>query len=232
MVRIDPDKIVPTKSEAESRADLQTTGVETPEEAKAAGAKFAHLGNEYEPTCRMCPGTYIPASEVAAYLKRAVARQIVDQQIRQVDIGRANVGIGIVHRGRLQRAEANVAEHDLVSEVYHVMDGSGTLKLGPDLVGKVRRPATAVTVRLLNGPGHNAQDIRGGVSHQVTQGDVVVIPAGTGHQFTRIDDQQGDPAQIRGRFTGRSGGRRGPGGPPVSAAGVLESGRLTRGGPR
>jgi mannose-6-phosphate isomerase-like protein (cupin superfamily) len=188
MVRFDPDKIVPVKTAAESKADLATTGVETPAEAAAAGAKFAHLGKEYEPTCRMCPGTYIPSSEVMAYVKRGIANQLTDQQIRQVDIGKVNVGVAVVHRPRLVGAEANVAEHDLVSEVYHVMDGAATLKLGPDLVGKERRPAALATVRLLNGPGNNAREIRNGVSYDIKAGDVVIIPAGTGHQFTRIDD--------------------------------------------
>lgn len=189
MVRVDPDKIVPTKSAAESEADLRTTGVETPEEAKAAATRLAHLGNEYEPTCRMCPGTYIPQREIAAYLKRAIANGLVDQQVRQVDIGKANVGIGLIHRGTLKSpAPKSVAEHDLVSEVYHVIDGSAMLTLGPDLAGAVPRPATAATVRFLNGPGSNADEIRNGVSYTLTKGDVVVIPAGTGHQFTRIDD--------------------------------------------
>jgi uncharacterized cupin superfamily protein len=62
------------------------------------------------------------------------------------------------------------------------------LKLGPDLIGKVRRPATLTTVRLLNGPGNGATAIRDGVSHELKAGDVVTIPAGTGHQFTKIDD--------------------------------------------
>src|SRR6516225_8561676 len=34
------------------------------------------------------------------------------------------------------------AEHDLVSEVYHVIDGSGTLVLGPDILDMKRRPPT------------------------------------------------------------------------------------------
>lgn len=188
MVRFDPDKIVPVKTEADSKADLRTDGTETPAEAAAAGKKFAHLGNEYEPTCKMCPGTYIPNSEVMAYVKRGIANQLTDQQIRQVDIGKVNVGVAVVYRGRLANAEANVAEHDLVSELYHVIDGAATLKLGPDLVGKQRRPATLTTVRLLNGPGNNAKEIRNGVSYDIKAGDVVFIPAGTGHQFTRIDD--------------------------------------------
>ena len=143
---------------------------------------------EYQPTCTMCPGTYIPSAEIDAYVKRAMANQLIDQQVRQVDIGKANVGVGVVHRGRLNNPEASVAEHDLVSEVYHVISGSATLALGPDLVGTERRPSTQTTVRLLNGPGNNAKAIRNGVSYQIKAGDVVVIPAGTGHQFTRIDD--------------------------------------------
>ncbi len=143
---------------------------------------------DYAPTCNMCPGTYVPATEIQAYVQRAVANKLTDQQIRQVDIGKANVGVAVVHRGRIDNPQATVAEHDLVSEVYHVIDGAGTLVLGPDLVGKQRRPSTETTVRLLNGPGNNARSIRNGVVYELKAGDVVVIPAGTGHQFTRIDD--------------------------------------------
>ena len=143
---------------------------------------------EYRPTCNMCPGTYIPNTEVQAYVKRAIANQLTDQGIRQVDIGKANVGVAVVYRGKINNPRANVAEHDLVSEVYHVIDGSATLVLGPDLAGKERRPANETTVRLLNGPGNNAKAIRNGVAYELKQGDVVIIPAGTGHQFTKIDD--------------------------------------------
>jgi mannose-6-phosphate isomerase-like protein (cupin superfamily) len=143
---------------------------------------------EYTPSCKMCPGTYVPNSEIQAYVKRGIANQLTDQQVRQVDIGKANVGVAVVYRGKINDPNANVAEHDLVSEVYHVIDGAGTLVLGPDLVGKQRRPANETTVRLLNGPGNNAKAIRNGAAYQVKAGDVVVIPAGTGHQWTKIDD--------------------------------------------
>jgi mannose-6-phosphate isomerase-like protein (cupin superfamily) len=143
---------------------------------------------EYQPTCNMCPGTYIPNSEIEAYARRGKANQLTDQQVRQVDIGKANVGVAVVYRGKVANPAAVVAEHDLVSEVYHVIDGSATLVLGADLAGKQRRPSTETTVRLLNGPGNNAQAIRNGVAHELKPGDVVIIPAGTGHQFTKIDD--------------------------------------------
>jgi mannose-6-phosphate isomerase-like protein (cupin superfamily) len=140
-----------------------------------------------QPTCRNCPATYIPNEEVQAYLTRAVATNTIDQQVRSVNIGKSHVAIGLVHRSKITQP-GEVAEHDLVSEVYHVVSGAATLVTGPDLVGAERRPATNTNVRLLNGPGHNAKSVRNGVAHQLKTGDVMVIPAGTGHQFTKIDD--------------------------------------------
>jgi mannose-6-phosphate isomerase-like protein (cupin superfamily) len=142
-----------------------------------------------QPTCNMCPGTYIPLSELEAYTAKAKAEKLTDQQVRDIELGKAHVGIGMVYRGKLDKPGADaVAEHDLVSEVYHIISGSATLMLGPDIVNRQRRPATLRTVIEYNGPGNNGSDIRNGVSYQLKAGDVVVIPAGTGHWFTKIDD--------------------------------------------
>ena len=150
---------------------------------------LAAQGDDPQPTCKMCPASYISNDEIQAYVRKAMAEKLTDQQVRDVEIGKSHVAIGVVHRGRLTApAPDSVAEHDLVSEVYHVIDGSATLVTGPDLVGKKRRPATQETVRLFNGPGNNSSSIRNGVTHELKAGDVVVIPAGTGHWFTKIDD--------------------------------------------
>jgi len=142
-----------------------------------------------QPTCSMCPGTHIPLAELDAYTKKAIAENLVDQQVRDVEIGKAHVGIGMVYRGKLTAPAADsVAEHDQVSEVYHIISGSATLMLGPDIVNRQRRPATLRTVIEFNGPGNNGSEIRNGVPVQLRAGDVVVIPAGTGHWFTKIDD--------------------------------------------
>ena len=141
------------------------------------------------PTCNKCPATYIPNEEIQAYTKRAIADKLIDQQIRATDAGKTNIDVGLVYRGKLAApAPDAVAEHDQVSEVYHVIDGSATLVTGPDLVGTKRRPADDRAVKLLNGPGSNSASIRNGVTHQLKAGDVMIIPAGTGHWFTKIDD--------------------------------------------
>ena len=142
-----------------------------------------------QPTCAMCPGTYIPLSELESYTKKAVAESLVDQQVRDIEIGKAHIGIGMVHRGKLDKpANDSVAEHDQVSEVYHIIAGTATLVLGPDITNRQRRPATLRTVVEFNGPGNNGTEIRNGVAYNLKPGDVIVIPAGTGHWFTKIDD--------------------------------------------
>jgi mannose-6-phosphate isomerase-like protein (cupin superfamily) len=142
-----------------------------------------------QPTCNMCPGTYIQLSELEAYTKKAVAENLVDQQVRDIDIGKSHIGIGMVHRGKLDSPQKDsVAEHDLVSEVYHIISGNATLMLGPDITNRQRRPNTLRTVIEFNGPGNNGTEIRNGVAYNLKPGDVVVIPAGTGHWFTKIDD--------------------------------------------
>ena len=142
-----------------------------------------------QPTCPMCPGTYIPVSELDSYLKKALDEKLLDQQVRDIDIGKAHIGIGMVHRGKLEKpAPDSVAEHDQISEVYHVISGSATLVLGPDIVNRQRRPATMRTVVEFNGPGNNGSEVKNGIAYEIKAGDVVVIPAGTGHWFTKIDD--------------------------------------------
>ena len=142
-----------------------------------------------QPTCTMCPGTYIPSSEIDSYAQKALAENLLDQQVRDIDIGKAHIGIGRVHRGKLEKpAPDSVAEHDEISEVYHVLSGAATLVLGPDIVNRQRRPSTMRTVVEFNGPGNNGSEVRDGVAYEIKAGDVVVIPAGTGHWFTKIDD--------------------------------------------
>ncbi|MBZ5575874.1 MAG: AraC family ligand binding domain-containing protein [Acidobacteriia bacterium] len=149
---------------------------------------FALSAQETQPSCNHCSGAYIAKSEIAAYLKRVPAGMgVSDQQVRAFDVGKTHVDIGVVYRGKLTGTPV-VAEHDLVSEVYHIIDGSATLVTGSDITGLKRRPPDDRAVRLLNGPGGNGAAIRNGATFELKPGDVVVIPAGVGHLFTRIDN--------------------------------------------
>jgi mannose-6-phosphate isomerase-like protein (cupin superfamily) len=153
--------------------------------AAFAGALWAQ---DVKPSCNRCSGTFISSQEVENYLKRVPpGTSVADQQVRAVNAGKTNVDIGVIYRGKVT-TELPVAEHDLVSEVYHILDGSATLVLGSDIVGAERRPADDVTVRMLNSPGSNGASIRNGKSYDLKAGDVVIIPARVGHWFTKIND--------------------------------------------
>jgi mannose-6-phosphate isomerase-like protein (cupin superfamily) len=152
---------------------------------------FPLFAQEPKPTCNHCSATYIPKSELDAYTKRAIENKLVDQQVRSVDIGKSQVGIGMVTRGKLDLGSTSgdaVAEHEQISEVYYIIEGSATLLTGPDLVSVKQRPSTLKTVKEQNGPGYGASSIKNPVTHELKAGDMMIIPAGTGHWFTKIDD--------------------------------------------
>src|SRR5260370_877282 len=159
----------------------------------AALCSTALSAQDTKPSCNRCSATYIDAGEIEAYLKRVPtnANAVSDQQVRAVDVGRSHVDIGVVYRGKQSGGQA-VAEHDLVSEVYHVLDGSATLVTGSDIVDLKRRPPDYEAVRMLNGPGGNGVSIRNGVIHHLKAGDVIIIPAGVVHCFTNTDDHLRD----------------------------------------
>jgi len=149
------------------------------------------LGQETKPSCTRCSASYIGREELQAYLERAPSRvvnSVSDQQVRAVDVGKSHVDVGVVYRIGTQTEDTSVAEHDLVSEVYYILEGSATLVTGSDIVGLKRRPADNRAVKLLNGPGGNGSSIRNGVEHRLKPGDVIVIPAGVGHWFTKVED--------------------------------------------
>lgn len=147
------------------------------------------LAQTPHPTCDHCQATYIPKSELDAYFDQAKLHHIIDQQVRNVALGHMQVGIGTVYRSKLDAPQPHsVAEHEQVSEVYYILDGAATLKTGPDLVSPVARSANMVTVKQQNGPGFNADSIDKALTMELKPGDVVIIPAGTGHWFTHIPD--------------------------------------------
>lgn len=130
------------------------------------------------------PATDIREAEIQATVEDAIQAGRTDTTIRTVDAGGYNVGVGVVHRAA--GGVTGGAVHNLVTEVYHVLSGSGILVTGGTLVNPVVREDNASVVVQINGPGSSGDGIEGGVSRRIDAGDVVIIPAGTPHRWTEV----------------------------------------------
>ena len=120
--------------------------------------------------------------------------------IRVVDAGGHNIAIGALDRAAGQPQPAAV--HYKVSEVYYIMKGGATLVTGGTMVNAKVRPADSPQVVHQDGPGETGTAIEGGTTRDVKEGDVIIIPAGTPHWFSKIDGSLSyvvvrvDPGQI------------------------------------
>jgi mannose-6-phosphate isomerase-like protein (cupin superfamily) len=136
--------------------------------------------------------TDISSSEIDALVKKTAADRVSDQAIRVVSInGEYNVSIGVVHRAKT--SDKNVPgsiEHSQITEIYHVIEGHGTLVTGGTLDNPREIPGDNEVVTLLNGPSIGGTAIQGGVSRKLGPGDVVIIPPNTPHWYSEITSDQ------------------------------------------
>jgi len=149
--------------------------------------------------------TAVPAADVTtdviqSAVERMKAEGLTDIPVRTIDAGGHNIGVAVIYRPAAKDI-AGGAVHDEVTEVYHVLGGRGTLVTGGTLVNPKVRELTARRYEL-NGPGVSGTDIEGGVSRPVGPGDIIIIPAGTPHKFSEVQETivytciRVDPGQI------------------------------------
>lgn len=133
--------------------------------------------------------TYISDEEVKTVLKGAPPA--VDQQLKVVDAGKYNVGVGIVHRGKIPaRPDGSVAgiAHHNQTETYLVVSGTGLLATGGAIQDGTEVPADGQVYKVLNGPSLNGVVKSGFVTRVVKPGDIVIIPPDVFHGWARVDD--------------------------------------------
>jgi mannose-6-phosphate isomerase-like protein (cupin superfamily) len=114
-----------------------------------------------------------------------------DHQAKVVDIGKLNVGIGVIHRTATKDKPGDPVRgiyHDSTTEVYYILSGSGMLTTGGTIVEPKPSAADSEIVKVLTGPSGTGIN-RGGYTRRVGPGDMVVIPAGVFHGWSQIADQ-------------------------------------------
>ncbi len=134
------------------------------------------------------PGaTDILASEIETV--RQTLGPSIDQQIKIADIGDGNVAVGVLHRGALEDSggQPSGLVHSEVSEVYYILSGGGTLVTGGSTNQVRQLPPESAAVQTLIGPSYFATS-EGGRVREISEGDIVVIPAGLFHAWSEIPD--------------------------------------------
>jgi mannose-6-phosphate isomerase-like protein (cupin superfamily) len=129
--------------------------------ARAAGQGAADMPK----TAESMGVLYFPAAQVTAALQNGTTLLTGDGFDYRLIGGRHN-------------SPGGVELHKKETDVFYVVDGSATFITGGTIVGETTSPTSADEVR---GTG-----IDGGVSHELSQGDVIVIPAGTPHWFKSV----------------------------------------------
>jgi len=111
-----------------------------------------------------------------------------DKQIRVVDMGKYNLGVGVIYRGPTNDKPGDpihVLYHDYTAETYIIMSGSGILTTGGVIEDK--KPSPGVP-NVMNGPSGSGIAGRGAYSRKVQTGDIIIIPTGVAHGWSQITD--------------------------------------------
>ena len=113
-----------------------------------------------------------------------------DRQIKVVDVGKLNVGVGVLEQRARSTPEGQSVSgisHSQVTEVYYILSGSGVLITGTEVEGARGLDPDSEVVRVAVGPSELGTFV-GGERRNVSVGDVVVIPAGVLHGWVEIPD--------------------------------------------
>lgn len=131
--------------------------------------------------------TVIAKSEIESPLARNPRPSVIDQQVRLVNInGEYNVAVATVARTPGTGSQiAGSLRHGEVTEIYHIISGSGTFVSGGTMENAKPAPADASVVTL-TGPSTTGGAIRNGASRGVGPGDVLIVPPNVPHWFSEI----------------------------------------------
>jgi mannose-6-phosphate isomerase-like protein (cupin superfamily) len=135
-----------------------------------------------EPAATTAGVAYVTTADIDAALQQMPAGSTTyDKPIKTVDTGEYKVTIVILRRIPGKNPDSSLV-HDRVTEVYHMLTGTGTFETGGTLVNGQPVDLTSEAA----GPSTRGT-IQGGESRPIGPGDNVVIPPGVPHRFSHID---------------------------------------------
>ena len=132
------------------------------------------------------PATVISAAQIETHKQSMIAASETDVAMTMVKMGggsdNAQIGVSVVLRPKGQENKY-YAVHDDVAEVYYVIAGKGTMKVGGTITDWERRP-----ISIENGEGSRGTTAVGAKDVTISKGDMLIIPAGTPHKWESSDE--------------------------------------------
>ena len=127
-------------------------------------------------------------SEVQAIATRPDTALAYDSVARVVPIEAGyNVGVAVVRRRRVgDTTPPDALSHHKITEVYHIIDGTGVFVSGGAIADGKEMAADSRGVRRVVGPSVRGTRINGGTAVEVGPGDIIVVPPNTPHGFSRL----------------------------------------------
>jgi mannose-6-phosphate isomerase-like protein (cupin superfamily) len=129
----------------------------------------------------------ITKAEIDYVLKNAPASP-PDRQLRVVDMGKYNLGVGIIRRGPTGEKPGDpvpVLWHDYTPEIYYITSGSGDLTTGGVILNQ--RPGQGVP-NTMNGPSGSGIAGPGAYTRRVGPGDIIIVPNKVAHGWSNVTD--------------------------------------------
>lgn len=133
-----------------------------------------------EPVKPTTGASVISAADIEATMKTSIANNTLDRKIKETPVKGGLIRVGIVHR---KNAEAQALMHEELSEIYQILEGSGTILMGGTIESK--KPVSDPP-NLGSTPSFYVNQI-GGVTQKVAAKDLVLLPAGVPHRFIQLD---------------------------------------------
>jgi hypothetical protein len=128
------------------------------------------------------PAVDVTAAGIKSFIDALPKDRISDLPIRVADVGGYKVGAYGVFRPKSMPGGA-IRHQTSVTEIYYMLEGSGTLVTGGKMVDERSTGVSPNTKR----PNFGGSRIEGGVSRKVVPGDVIIIPGNLPHWWSTLD---------------------------------------------
>jgi len=135
-----------------------------------------------KPATNSAPATYVTTAEIDAALQQMPPNTTTyDKPIKTIDTG-AYKGTIVILRRVPGKTPDSALLHDRVTEVYQILTGAGMFETGGTLLEGKPVDLTSEAA----GPSIRGT-IEGGETRRMGPGDVVVIPPGVPHRFSKLE---------------------------------------------